>query len=128
MMLLLHQIQIIIRKLSVKKQNLRSWDRPEKTSPFLPFVEKDYQITISQFTLKEVIRQTIFSIAVNDSNKMMTGELFDINDGELKVVSLDGHRISIRKIELKSSYPAKKVIVPGKTLTEISKILTGGRR
>ena len=34
--------------------------------PFLPFVEKDYQITISQFTLKEVIRQTIFSIAVND--------------------------------------------------------------
>ena len=94
--------------------------------PFLPFVEKDYQITISQFTLKEVIRQTIFSIAVNDSNKMMTGELFDINDGELKVVSLDGHRISIRKIELKSSYPAKKVIVPGKTLTEISKILTGG--
>ena len=81
---------------------------------------------MSQFTLKEVIRQTIFSIAVNDSNKMMTGELFDINDGELKVVSLDGHRISIRKIELKSSYPAKKVIVPGKTLTEISKILTGG--
>lgn len=75
----------------------------------MPFVEKDYQITISQFTLKEVISpDDFFPIAVNDSNKMMTGELFDINDGELKVVSLDGHRISIRKIELKSSYPAKK--------------------
>ena len=94
--------------------------------PYLPYVEKDYQITISQFTLKEVIRQTIFSIAANDSNKIMTGELFDINGSEMRVVSLDGHRISIRKILLKSEYEPKKVIVPGKTLTEISKILTGG--
>ena len=93
--------------------------------PYLPYVEKDYQITISQFTLKEVIRQTIFSIAANDSNKIMTGELFDINGSEMRVVSLDGHRISIRKILLKSEYEPKKVIVPGKTLNEISKILTG---
>lgn len=93
---------------------------------YLPFVERDYCISLSQFTLKEVIRQTIFSIAANDSNKMMTGELFEINGNELKVVSLDGHRISIRKIELKSEYGEKKVIVPGKTLTEISKILGGG--
>lgn len=93
---------------------------------YLPFVERDYCISISQFTLKEVIRQTIFSISANDSNKMMTGELFEINGNELKVVSLDGHRISIRNIELKSEYGEKKVIVPGKTLTEISKILGGG--
>ena len=44
---------------------------------------------------------------------------------DLKVVSLDGHRISIRKIELKDSYAPKKVIVPGKTLQEISKIIGG---
>lgn len=93
---------------------------------YLPYVEHDYCITISQFTLKEVIRQTIFSIAPNDSNKMMTGELFEIKGNELKVVSLDGHRISIRNIELKSQYGDKKVIVPGKTLIEISKILSGG--
>ena len=93
--------------------------------PFLPFVEKDYQITISQFTLKEVIRQTIFSIAVNDSNKMMTGELFEVNGDSLRVVSLDGHRMAIRKILLKDTYENTKVIVPGKTLNEISKILTG---
>ena len=55
----------------------------------------------------------------------MTGELFEINENELKVVSLDGHRISIRKINLKNSYPFKKVVVPGKTLNEISKILSG---
>ena len=92
---------------------------------YLPFIEKDHFICLSQFTLKEVIRQTLFSISVNDSNKMMTGELFQVTDNELKVVSLDGHRMSIRKIELKDHYENIKVIVPGKTLGEISKILNG---
>ncbi len=92
---------------------------------YLPYIEKKECIQISQFTLKEVIRQTIFSIADNDNNKLMTGELFEINENNLKVVSLDGHRISIRNIELKNSYNHKKVIVPGKTLQDVSKILSG---
>lgn len=91
----------------------------------LPVIEKENKITVSQYDLKEVIRQTIFSIADNDTNKMMTGELFEIEGNILKVVSLDGHRISIRKIELKENYAQKKVIVPGKTLQEISKIIGG---
>ena len=93
---------------------------------YLPVIEKEESIILSQFTLKEVVRQTIFSISDNDNNKLMTGELFDINDNMLKVVSLDGHRISIRKIELKNSYSPRKVVVPGKTLNEVSKILPGG--
>lgn len=92
---------------------------------YLPYIEKNESITISQFTLKDVVRQTIFSIADNDTNKLMTGELFEINENRLRVVSLDGHRISIRNIELKESYSPLKVVVPGKTLQEISKILTG---
>ena len=92
---------------------------------YLPYIEKNESISISQFTLKDVVRQTIFSIADNDTNKLMTGELFEINETRLRVVSLDGHRISIRNIELKESYSPLKVVVPGKTLQEISKILTG---
>lgn len=92
---------------------------------YLPYIEKNEYISISQFTLKDVVRQTIFSIADNDTNKLMTGELFEINENRLRVVSLDGHRISIRNIELKESYSPLKVVVPGKTLQEISKILTG---
>ena len=92
---------------------------------YLPYVERDNHIVVSQFTLKEVIRQTIFSIAANENNKMMTGELFEVKGDMLRVVSLDGHRISIRKIELKEEYSDIKVVVPGKTLIEISKILSG---
>jgi DNA polymerase-3 subunit beta len=93
---------------------------------YLPEVEKNKSITLSQFTLKEVIRQTIFSISDQENTKIMTGELFEVNGDTLKVVSLDGHRISIRKVQLKESYENMKVIVPGKTLNDISKVLTGG--
>ena len=89
-------------------------------------MEKEESILLSQFTLKEMVRQTIFSISDNDNNKLMTGELFEINGDELKIVSSDGHRISIRKMQLREIYEHKKVIVPGKTLNEVSKILPGG--
>lgn len=93
---------------------------------YLPEVEKSKPVIISQFSMKEIIRQTIFSIADNESNKLMTGELFEIQNDEFKVTSLDGHRISIRKIALKDSYDAVKAVVPGKTLNDVSKILSGG--
>ena len=91
----------------------------------LPYIEKNECLTLSQFTLKEMIRQTIFSIAINENNPLMTGELFEIKNNYLRIVSLDGHRIAIRRIELSKDYSDKKVIVPGKTLSEISKILSG---
>ena len=65
------------------------------------------------------------AIAVNDNNKLMTGELFEIKNNCLKIVSLDGHRIAIRKMPLRKDYSDRKVVVPGKTLNEISKILSG---
>jgi len=91
---------------------------------YIPMIEKSKGIKLSQFYLKEVINQTIFSTAANDNNKMMTGELFEVHDNELKVVALDGHRIAIRTIKLDGKSDDIKVVVPGKTLTEISKILS----
>lgn len=92
---------------------------------YLPYIEKNNSFMISQITLRDMIRQTIFSIAANENNKMMTGELFEINNGILKLAALDGHRISIRRMELKDNYIPCKVVVPGKTLQEVSKILSG---
>ncbi len=92
----------------------------------LPSVEKVKSINISQFTLKQVINQTLFSISDNENNKLMTGELFEVKDGKLTVVSLDGHRISLRNIELSGNPDNVKVVVPGKTLSDIAKILSGG--
>lgn len=91
---------------------------------YLPVIIKEKTISLSQFTLKETINQTIFCTSPNDNNKMMTGELFEVKDNVLKVVGLDGHRIAIRNVALSGNADDVKVVVPGKTLSEISKILS----
>ena len=93
--------------------------------PALPLIEKNNRVTLSEFALRELIRQTVFSISDNENNKVMTGELFEIKGNKMRVVALDGHRIAVRNLELKETFGNYKVIVPGKALNEISKILSG---
>ena len=89
----------------------------------LPNVSKDKYIKVSQLKLKEMIRQTIFSIALEEIRPVLTGELLEIKENRLNIVSLDVHRVSIRNIEFESESDDINVVVPGKTLNEISKIL-----
>lgn len=112
-------------KIICEKAKFHIMGKPGDDFSYLPVIEKNQSISLSQFTLKELIRQTIFSISDNENNKLMTGELFEVNQNKLTVVSLDGHRISIRNCELKEESEPVKVVVPGKTLSDISKILSG---
>ena len=91
----------------------------------IPLVERDESVVISQYIFREMIRQTIFSISQNDTNKIMAGELLDINESQIRLISLDGHRISIRRSALEKDAGKRKLIIPGKTLSDISKILSG---
>lgn len=92
----------------------------------IPGIDRSNSVSLSQFTLKSFINQTIFSVALNESNKKMTGEFLEVKGDLFSVCSLDGHRISIRRTQLKESCPEMKAIVPGKALIEISRILSGG--
>ena len=70
-----------------------------------------------------MIRQTIFSIAAEDSGRpILTGELIDVREGYLHLVAVDGFRISMRRTPINSPIDFK-VTVPGKALNEIHKIL-----
>lgn len=103
----------------------RIQEKDPEQFPELPAMHEGHSITVSQFTLKEVIRNTIFSIASNDSNKMMTGELFEVRGNNLRVIALDGHRIAIVNTELRDNYDDVNAIIPGKTLSDIGKIVEG---
>lgn len=92
--------------------------------PYPPEIERDNTLSLSQFTLKEMINQTLFSLNMNENNKLMTGELFEIRNNMLRIVALDGHRIALRRLELAGDYEDRKVVVPGKTLNEVSKIMS----
>ena len=111
--------------ISCEKVELAIPGKDAEDFTYLPYIERNKSISMSQFSLKEIITQTIFSIGDNESNKVMTGELFEISDNNLRVVSLDRFRVSIRNLKLEGNNEDIKVIVPGKTLNEISKILSG---
>lgn len=93
---------------------------------YLPSIEKNEMITISQVVLRDVIRQTIFCVNEFNPTKSIRGELFKIKENELTVIALDGHQVAIRNIKLKKSYHDHSLVVPARTLIEISKILNGG--
>ena len=91
--------------------------------PELPTVESNHQLVLSQGMFKNMIHETIFSIAPEDSGRpILTGELIDVRDGYLHLVAVDGFRISMRRTEVHSENDFK-VTVPGKALNEIHKIL-----
>lgn len=77
---------------------------------------------INATVLKNMIRQTIFSVAVEDNRPILTGELLKFDENELNIVAIDGYRVSWRKSPVNySSYT--ELVVPSKTLNEICRLL-----
>lgn len=92
--------------------------------PELPKIEESYPIVVEQVKLREMIRQTIFAVAVNDSTKVVhTGIKFEITGGNIRLIALDGFRLAIRNEEIDYEGEDVSFIVPSKTLNEILKIL-----
>lgn len=91
--------------------------------PELPKVEERENVCIKSSILKTMIKQTIFAISDDPTKPVYTGSLFDIDSNQLKIVSIDGFRMAIRQ-ETISCDKNSKFVVPGKTLSEILKLIT----
>ncbi len=92
--------------------------------PAVPKVEEVYRFSLSQSTLRKMIRRTIFAVSQNEARKpILTGSLFEIETGVLSVVATDGYRLAIAKETVNSSLSDKKFIIPGLTLREVFKVL-----
>ena len=92
----------------------------------LPSIEDGETVQVSQALFRNLVQKTIFCVAQNDSNKMMTGELLEVDGDKLTGVALDGHRVAIRELKFDRSHGNLKAIVPGRSLGEIAKLLNGG--
>ena len=90
--------------------------------PDLKYVEEKDPIEIEQNFLKEMIQNTIFAVATDETRPILTGALIEIKDGNINMVCLDGYRLALRRGMVKSDTEIN-VIIPGKTLNEISRII-----
>lgn len=96
---------------------------PATDYPELPSVTEGKTISLPQSALKSMIDQTLFAVATTDSKPVHTGSMFDVDEEGVTVVSVDGYRLALRRERLKAGEPMR-FIVPGKTLSEVSKLLT----
>ena len=93
--------------------------------PDLPSIENEFNMTIQSTILKSMIRQTIFAVSTDNIKPIYTGTLFEINNDEIKLVSIDGCRLAVRS-EFINNHVDKKYsfVVPSKALSEVLKLLT----
>lgn len=91
--------------------------------PDMPAVNDNKAFALPHYLLRNMISQTLFAVSQTDQNPVHTGSQFDISDGILNVVSVDGYRLALRKEKVNLSENIR-FVVPGRTLGEIVKLLS----
>lgn len=93
--------------------------------PELPSLSKFSPVTIKQSILKDMIKKTIFSVSTGERNPVHTGVKFEIGNGKIVLVAVDGARLAVRKEDVEYNNEEKselQFVVPAKTLNEITKL------
>jgi len=115
--------QTVIIKSGFSEFSINSYDVEEY--PELPLIDKEKSFSIESKLLKTMIRQTIFAISFNESRPILSGVLWNLDEESLKLISTDSHRLAIREgtVDNPSQIKLTNVVVPGKSLQELYKIL-----
>jgi len=104
------------------KFNLNGLDAEEY--PNLPKIEEENIISLPTDLLKTLIRQTVFAVSTSETRPVLTGVNWKIENGEIICTATDSHRLALRKAKVQSNtQKTYNVVIPGKSLTELSKIL-----
>ena len=91
--------------------------------PELQFSEKVKSIKINVRVLKTIIRQTAFATSSIENRPILTGVNFKIDGKKLTAIATDSYRLSQKEIELTDSYEPLNIIIPGRSLEELIKVL-----
>lgn len=91
--------------------------------PEMVKVNDEFSAEISKSVLKNMIRQTAFSVSVDDTKPILNGVCLKFSDNQLVMVALDGFRLAMRKELVEDCTGEKSVIIPTRAINEISSIL-----
>lgn len=92
--------------------------------PKLPEFDRENSFTVKQDTLKSMLSKTLFSVSVNENKIIHTGALFEMEQGILNIVALDGFRLAMRR-EKTESDATVRFVAPSPALRELEHILDG---
>ena len=90
--------------------------------PELPAIDALSGVKIPQKLMGDIIRQTIFAVSDSEARPVYTGELFEISEGNLTVVAVDGYRLALRREPVENVEGEHSFIVPGNALSDLEKL------
>lgn len=108
------------------KAEFKLMGQPGAEFPQPPEVEKVQPVKIKSNTFKNIIKQTVFSVAVEETRPVLMGEFLEVMPDKLNIVAIDGYRVSLRTAAVEENKNYIDAIVPAKTLTEISSVAPVG--
>jgi len=93
--------------------------------PLLPKIDQQIAFQVDSQLLKTMIKQVIFAVSTVESRPVLTGVLWHLENQILKFIATDSHRLAIREIKVNSNEDLyfNNIVVPGKSLNELNKIL-----
>ena len=80
--------------------------------------------SVPQKTLKDLLNQVSFAMAVHDLRYYLNGILFVAEGKQLSLVATDGHRLAFANATLDVEVPRQEVILPRKTVLEMQRLLS----
>jgi DNA polymerase-3 subunit beta len=93
--------------------------------PPIPSVSGGASFRLSAAALKEAINQVVFAAAPDDTRPVLAGVLMRLGAGSLTLAAADGFRLAVRSVDLPEGAPDLQMIVPARTLAEVSRLLPG---
>ncbi|WP_017756759.1 DNA polymerase III subunit beta [Calidifontibacillus oryziterrae] len=103
--------------------NLNGLDPDEY--PHLPQISDNSAFQMPIDLLKQMIRQTVFAVSTSETRPILTGVNWRLENGEIICVATDSHRLALRKAPIEGGNISTffNVVIPGKSLNELNKIL-----
>jgi len=102
--------------------NLNGQDAEEY--PMLPQLQTEETLEMPIPLLKNMIKQTVFAVSSMETRPILTGVNMTVTDNKLHFIATDSHRLAKREVEVKDTQAIlDNIVVPGKSLTELNKIL-----
>lgn len=96
---------------------------PAESYPNLTQLDVEVELNLEQSVLRRVMEATQFSMANQDARYFLNGMKFETENGVLRTVATDGHRLAVCGIQLAHNVPDYSIIVPRKGVLELMRLL-----
>jgi DNA polymerase-3 subunit beta len=90
--------------------------------PDMNFSGETFMVKINHSDCRDMINQTVFATAQDDSKPILTGVLLELGEN-ITIVATDAYQFAMRSMPLKAAVSERNVVIPGKSMAEISRMM-----